>query len=89
MSHASLRSTPSPEGGAVRPPPQSFELLQAVYVRHARPDLGVQRGECGTIVEVFEQPRRAYYVEFVNDDGMTRAEGAFTADELTVLPPAP
>jgi hypothetical protein len=54
MSHASPRSTPSSKGGSVRPPPQSFELLQAVYVRHARLDLGVQRGECGTIVEVFD-----------------------------------
>jgi hypothetical protein len=60
-----------------------------VYARHARPDLGVQRGECGTIIEVFEQPRRAYYVEFVNDDGTTRAEGAFTADELAVSPRLP
>lgn len=68
--------------------PQSFELLQVVCMRHARPDLDVQRGEVGTIVEVFEEPRRAYYVEFVNDDGTTRAEGAFTADELAVAPPA-
>lgn len=66
-----------------------MDLLQMVYVRHARPDLDVQRGEVGTIVEVFEEPRRAYYVEFVNDDGTTRAEGAFTADELAVAPPAP
>ncbi len=88
MSRASPRSTPSPEGGSVRPPPQGFELLQPVYARHARPDLGVRRGERGTVVKVFDQPRRAYYVEFVDDDGTTRAEGAFTADELTVSPPA-
>jgi hypothetical protein len=67
--------------------PQGFELLQAVHVRHARSDLGVERGERGTVVELFEQPRRAYYVEFVNDDGTTRAEGAFTGEELVVPPP--
>ena len=70
-------------------PPQGFELLQLVYVRRAHPDLGVREGDSGTIVEVFDQPHRAYYVEFVNDDGTTRAEGAFTVSELAVSPPAP
>jgi hypothetical protein len=88
MSHASPRSTRSPRHEPA-PPPQSFELLQAVYARRARPELGVRRGECGTVVEVFERPRRAYYVEFVGEDGATRAEGAFTAEELAASPPAP
>lgn len=88
MSHASPHSTPSPRRGRSAPP-QGFELLQVVYVREAHPDLGVQRGDGGTIVEVFDRPHRAYYVEFVNDDGTTRAEGAFTAGELAVSPPAP
>jgi uncharacterized protein DUF4926 len=85
MSHASPRSTRSPRRERAGPP-QSFELLQVVYVRHARPDVGVQRGECGTVVELFERPNRAYYVEFVNEDGTTRAEGAFTAEELAGSP---
>jgi hypothetical protein len=63
--------------------------LQLVYLRRARPDLGIARGACGTIVEVFDRPRRAYYVEFVGEDGATLAEGAFTADELSAAPPAP
>jgi Domain of unknown function (DUF4926) len=88
MSHASPRSTPSPRRERSTPP-QGFELLQVVYAREARPDLGVHKGDSGTIVEVFDQPHRAYYVEFVNDDGTTRAEGAFTASELAVAPPAP
>lgn len=87
MSHASPRSTRFPRAERARLP--SFELLQTVYVRHARPDLGVRRGECGTIVEMFDQPRRAYYVEFVAEDGATRAEGAFTPDELSVTPLPP
>jgi hypothetical protein len=60
-----------------------------VYARRARPDLGVRKGDSGTIVEVFDRPRRAYYVEFVNDDGTSRAEGAFTAKDLAAAPPAP
>ena len=88
MSHASPLSTPSPRRGRDAPP-QGFELLQVVYARRAHPDLRVRKGDSGTIVEVFDQPHRAYHVEFVNDDGTTRAEGAFTADELAVSPPAP
>jgi hypothetical protein len=53
MSHASSRSTPTP-----RPersdPSRNFELLQVVYARRARPDLGVCKGDSGTIVEVFD-----------------------------------
>ena len=88
MSPASPHSTPSPRRGRSAPP-QGFELLQVVYVRQAHPELGVRKGDSGTIVEVFDQPHRAYYVEFVNDDGTTRAEGAFTVSELAVSPPAP
>ena len=88
MSHASPRSTPSARRGRTAPP-EGFELLQLVHLRQAHPDLGVREGDRGTIVEVFDRPRRAYYVEFVNEDGTTRAEGAFTADELTAAPPVP
>jgi hypothetical protein len=69
-------------------PPRGFELLQVVHARKARPDLGVRKGDSGTIVEVFDRPHRAYYVEIVNDDGTTRAEGAFTAGDLIASPPA-
>lgn len=88
MSRASPRSTPSARRGRTAPP-QGFELLQLVYVRRAYPDLGVRKGDSGTIVEVFDQPHRAYYVEFVNEDGTTRAEGAFTSDELAASPTVP
>lgn len=88
MSHASPRSTRS-SSPAKRTSLLGLELLQVVYARAERPDLGVRRGECGTVVEVFEKPRRAYYVEFVAPDGRTRAEGAFTADELSAVPPSP
>lgn len=66
---------------------QGFVLLQPVYPRRARPELGIARGACGTIVEIFDRPRRAYYVEFVGEDGGTLTESAFTADELSVTPP--
>jgi hypothetical protein len=72
----------------MRRPPR-FELLQVVYVRDAHPGLGVAKGECGTIVEMFETPDTAYLVEFIDDDGATKAEAAFAPDQLSATPPPP
>jgi Domain of unknown function (DUF4926) len=60
-----------------------------VYVRDANPDLGLVKGECGTIVETFDKPEVAYLVEFIDDDGSTKAEAAFTPDQLSATPPPP
>ena len=90
MSRGSPRSTPSDDAGAQdRRRREAFDLLQVVYVRDAHPELGLAKGECGTVVEVFDRPHRAYYVEFVADDGATRAEGAFTPDQLSATPSPP
>lgn len=90
MSHGSPRPIRSSErrGQPTRRLPR-FELLQVVYVREAHPDLDVVKGECGTVVEILEQPSPAYLVEFIDDSGATKAEAAFTADQLSVTPPAP
>jgi hypothetical protein len=66
-----------------------FELLQVIYVRRAHPALGLAKGECGTIVEIFERPDTAYLVEFINEDGSTRIEAAFNPDQLSATPPPP
>ena len=47
------------------------------------------QGKSGTVVEVFARPHRAYYVKFVADEGATKAEGAFTPDQLSATPPPP
>jgi hypothetical protein len=64
-------------------------LLQVIYVRRAHPALGLAKGECGTIVEIFERPDTAYLVEFINEDGSTRIEAAFNPDQLSATPPPP
>lgn len=71
-----------------RPPPR-FELLQVVYVREAHPELGLLKGECGTIVELLERPQPAYLVEFIEDDGSTKAEAPLTPEQLSATPPPP
>jgi hypothetical protein len=89
MSHGSPRPIRSNERGGqgIRPP--RFEVLQVVYVRDAHPGLGLVRGECGTTVETFDKPDTAYLVEFINDDGSTKAEAAFPPDQLSATPPPP
>lgn len=72
----------------MRQPPR-FELLQVVYVRDAHPGLGLVKGESGTIVETFDKPDTAYLVEFINDDGSTKAEAAFAPEQLSPAPPPP
>jgi hypothetical protein len=64
-------------------------LLQVVYVRDAHPDLRLVKGESGTIVERLEGPYPAYLIEFIEDDGSTKAEAAFTPDQLSATPPPP
>jgi Domain of unknown function (DUF4926) len=90
MSHGSPPPTRSSEQRRQRTPrPPRFELLQVVYVREAHPALGLVKGECGTIVETLDQPYPAYLVEFVDDEGATKAEAAFTPDQLSATPPPP
>ncbi len=89
MSHGSHRPTRSNERRGQRTPPPRFDLLQVVYVRDAHPALGLVRGECGTIVEVLDKPHPAYLVEFIDDDGATRAEAVFPPEQLSATPPPP
>lgn len=90
MSRRSPRPIPSSRRGE-RPTgqPPDFDLLQVVYVREAHPELGLAKGECGTVVETLERPYTAYLVEFINDDGSTKVEAAFTPDRLSATPPPP
>jgi hypothetical protein len=66
-----------------------FELLQVVYVRDPHPELGLAKGECGTIVETLERPYAAYLVEFINEDGSTKTEAALSPEQLSATPPSP
>jgi hypothetical protein len=88
MPHALRRSTSSSE----RQPRPRFELLQVVFARQDVPEYGLRKGECGTIVEVFEDSRLggdAYLVEFTDDEGRTLEEAELTADQIGAAPPPP
>jgi hypothetical protein len=79
----------TPRGGASEATDggHRFRELEVVYALEARPELGIARGEHGTIVHAF-QNEPAYLVEFVDDDGTTRVEADFTADQISRTPPA-
>lgn len=88
MPHALRRSTSSSD---TQPHPR-FKLLQVVFAQRDVPEYGLRKGECGTIVEVFEDSRLggdAYLVEFTDEKGRTLEEAELTGDQIDAAPPPP
>ena len=63
---------------------------QAVYLREPLVQFGLARDAVGAVVMVFTRPRLAYEVEFVDEDGATRALATLLPRQIspTVLAPA-
>jgi len=59
-----------------------FHELDVVTLVDDIPEDGLKAGAVGTIVDVFRSPRTAYEVEFSDDDGVTIAMAALTADQI-------
>jgi hypothetical protein len=68
-----------------RQPPRRYRDLDSVQLNEDRPDLGLKAGEVGTIVHVFDTAD-AYLVEFINDDGSTKAEVELTPQQIRPSP---
>jgi hypothetical protein len=63
-------------------PPRRYRSVERVQLRADLPEHGLKRGECGTVVHVFETAG-AYLVEFVSPaDGSTRALAELTPDQF-------
>ncbi|MEV4758008.1 DUF4926 domain-containing protein [Micromonospora sp. NPDC049559] len=62
-----------------------MNLFDMVALTVGLPDEGLPAGSVGTIVHVFDQPRRAYEVEFVDEDGETIATAAVRPEQLRQL----
>lgn len=56
--------------------------FDVVELRRAMPQHGLVRGQAGVVVHVFEQPNRAYEVEFCNEEGETLALLTLQADDI-------
>jgi hypothetical protein len=67
-----------------RPPPR-FRELEHVALLCDIPDKSLKRGEDGTIVHAFDDAE-AYVIEFVNEDGSTRALAEVTTDQICLIP---
>ena len=59
-----------------------FSELDVVKTNLDFPEYEIERGEIGTVVVVFKHPKEAYEVEFVNDDGTTKAMFAIFSEDL-------
>ena len=59
-----------------------FNELDAVKTLKSFPDDGIRMGEIGTIVVAFNTPNEAYEVEFLNNDGSTKAMFAIDPEDL-------
>jgi hypothetical protein len=62
-----------------------MDLLDVVALVDPRPEDGLAAGAVGTIVHIFDRPRRAYEVEFVDDDGMTVATATLLPEQIRPL----
>jgi hypothetical protein len=61
--------------------------LEGVRLRVDIPERGLRMGDIGTIVLVFERPNLAYEVEFVDQDGRTRAQLPLLPEQVEPMNP--
>lgn len=62
---------------------ERIRLLDVVALTEDLPELGLVRGQVGTVVE--ELPPDAYEVELSDDEGRTYASAGIRRDKLIVL----
>jgi hypothetical protein len=60
-----------------------IDLLDVVALNIDLPDMGLRRGQVGTVVEMLAPG--AFEAEFSNDEGRTYAQLALRNDQLMVL----
>lgn len=77
----SRRSPPCPSSE-----PQ-LAVGQPVYLREPLPQIGLSRGALGAVVTAFTRPRMAYEVEFVGENGETRALTTLLPKQVSVTKP--
>ncbi len=61
-----------------------IQLLDVVALAEDLPEIGLSRGQVGTVVEILAEGR-AYEVEFCDRDGRTFESLGLTKDQLIVL----
>ena len=64
-----------------------FNELDSVKTQKNFPEDGIKMGDIGKIVMAFSTPNEAYEVEFVNNDGSTKAMLALGPEDLYLYVP--
>ena len=64
-----------------------MELYDTVELVTDLPDEGLTAGAVGAVVHVFEKPRRAYEVEFADENGRTIAQVALAPEQVRRVGP--
>lgn len=72
---------PHSSAASDRQPPRRYRDLDCVELRDDLPEHALKKGEVGTVVHVFDAAD-AYLVEFVHDDGSTKAEVELTLRQI-------
>jgi hypothetical protein len=60
-------------------------LHQTVRVTRDIPEQRVTRGMVGAVIMVFDAPKRAYEIEFVDSEGRTVLQSTLTEDSLEAV----
>ena len=64
----------------------AFFENDVVRVKADHPSEGVKAGDLGAVICVFDSPSEAYDIEFVDENGRTRATLTLGPDELEAVP---
>lgn len=63
----------------------SLQLYERVRLRKDFPEYSLKAGEEGAVLEIVTDPRKAYLVEFSDEDGEATATEFFTEDQLEAV----
>jgi len=62
-----------------------FKELEIVRTLIDFPEHGIKKNEVGTVVHIFHVPCEAYEIEFINNDGSTKAEFAILPEHIELV----
>jgi hypothetical protein len=63
----------------------NFEVNETVIILEDNPQEGVEKGDIGTIIMVYEKPNKAYEVEFVDEEGQVKSQGVYHSNQMAKL----
>jgi len=59
-----------------------FNELETVRLLKEYPEKFLKKGDIGVVVMIYNNPNEAYEVEFINDDGTTKAMFVISPEDI-------